>query len=368
MIRVGVVGLGKMGLSHQAMINAHPDVRVEAVCDATAYVVDMLAKYTGVKGYTDYDRMLDEVPLDAVLISTPSRYHADMVRKALTRDLHVFCEKPFVLDADEGDALSRMAEERARVNQVGYHYRFVGAFREVKRLLDAGVIGTVSHAMAEAYGPVVLRPKGATWRNQRSEGGGCLYDYAAHPINLLNWYFGATQAVGGTVLNSIFSRETEDEVYGTLHFDRGVSAQLSVNWSDESYRKMSTKITLWGEHGRIYADRQEVQVFLRDTVEPPPGYTEGWNVRYTTELTDPVWFYVRGEEYSAQLDYFVESARTGRRDNVNSFASAAMTDRTISMLIADAKAGHRTAPDGAAAAAAAAGRERKRGWFSFAGR
>lgn len=368
MIRVGVVGLGKMGLSHQAMINAHPDVKVEAVCDATAYVVDMLAKYTGVKGYTDYDRMLAEVPLDGVLISTPSRYHGEMVRKALDRNLHVFCEKPFVLDADEGDALSRLAEERARVNQVGYHYRFVGAFQEVKRLLDAGLIGPISHAMAEAYGPVVLRPKGSTWRNQRSEGGGCLYDYAAHPINLLNWYFGATRAVSGTVLNSIFSRETEDEVYGSMHFDNGVSAQLSVNWSDESYRKMSTKITLWGTHGRIYADRQEVQVFLRDTVEPPPGYAHGWNVRYTTDLTAPVWFYVRGEEYSAQLDYFVEAIRTGRRENVNSFSSAAMTDRTISMLIADAKAGHRTAPDGAVAAATANAREKKRGWFSFAAR
>lgn len=366
MVRVGVVGLGKMGLSHQAMINAHPKVKVEAVCDATAYVVDMLAKYTGVRGYTDYEKMLDEVPLDAVLISTPSRYHGAMVRTALERGLHVFCEKPFVLDADEGDALVRLATERARVNQVGYHYRFVGAFQEVKRLLDAGVVGQVSHVMAEAYGPVVLRPKGTTWRNQRSEGGGCLYDYAAHPINLLNWYFGATEAVSGTVLNSVFSRETEDEVYGTMHFGNNVSAQLSVNWSDESYRKMSTKLTIWGTNGRIYADRQEVQVFLRDTATPPAGYTQGWNVRYTTELTEPVWFYVRGEEYSAQLDHFVDCIVGERRDNINAFSSAVMTDRAIGMLIADSQTAHRTAPSGAAKVAPAP--PKRRGWFSFASR
>ena len=363
MIRVGVVGLGKMGLSHQAMINAHPDVKVEAVCDATAYVVDVLSKYTGVRGYTDYAAMLKETALDAVLIATPSKYHGPMVRAALERNLHVFCEKPFVLDTDEGAALTRMAEERQRVNQVGYHYRFVGAFQEVKRLLDAGVIGEVSHVMAEAYGPVVLRPKGSTWRNQRAEGGGCLYDYAAHPINLLNWYFGAPNAVGGTVLNSVFSRETEDEVYGTLYFPGGVSAQLSVNWSDESYRKMSTKLTIWGKNGRIYADRQEVQVFLRETVPAPAGYRHGWNVRYTTDLTAPVWFYVRGEEYSAQLDYFVDCIRSGRSDNINSFASGSMTDKVITMLIADAQAGQRTTAEAAPAAAAVAGRRR---WFSFA--
>ena len=69
----------------------------------------------------------------------------------------------------------------------------------MKRILEANAIGTVSHVLAEAYGPVVFRPKGSTWRTQKSEGGGCLYDYAAHPIDLLNWYFGMPESVGGTV-------------------------------------------------------------------------------------------------------------------------------------------------------------------------
>ncbi|MBK8018952.1 MAG: Gfo/Idh/MocA family oxidoreductase [Betaproteobacteria bacterium] len=306
MIRLAVVGLGKMGLSHLGMIRAHPDVSVDAVCDSTGYLLDVLEKYTGLRTYSDFDRMLSEVPLDAVIIATPSRMHAPMVTKALEHNIHVFCEKPFCLDAKEGEEATRIARDRKLVNQVGYHYRFVGAFQEVKRLLDLGAIGDVTHVLAEAYGPVVLRPKGSTWRTQRQEGGGCLYDYAAHPINLVNWYLGMPVGVGGTALHSVFSRDTDDEVFSTLYFENGVTAQLSVNWSDESYRKMSTKMTIWGTSGRIYADRQECQVYLRDTVEPPPGYHTGWNMRYTTDLTDPVWFYVRGEEYSAQLDYFVK--------------------------------------------------------------
>lgn len=343
MIRVGVVGLGKMGLSHQAMINVHPDVMVTAVCDATGYVLDVLNKYTGVRTFTDYETMLRDAELDAVLIATPSSLHVPMVRAALERNLHVFCEKPFVLDPSQGEELTRMAAERGLVTQVGYHYRFVGAFQEVKRLLDQNAIGRITHVLAEAYGPVVLRPKGSTWRTQRSEGGGCLYDYAAHPINLVNWYFGAPLAVGGTVLNSIFSQETDDEVYGTLYFGDGLSVSVSVNWSDESHRKMSTKLTMWGTEGRIYVDRQEIQVFLRDTANPPAGYQVGWNVRYTTDLTEPVWFYVRGEEYSAQLDYFIRCIRDGRKENVNSFESAAMTDKVIAMMITDAQGGARLA-------------------------
>lgn len=340
MIQLAVVGLGKMGLSHLSMINAHPGVKLAAVCDATGYVLDVLSKYTGMRTFSDFDAMLAEVELDAVIIATPSSMHAAMVHKALSRGLHVFCEKPFCLDTKDGEALTRLAAEKGLVNQVGYHYRFVGAFQEVKRLLDAKAIGEVTHVLAEAYGPVVLKPKGSSWRTQRTEGGGCLYDYAAHPLNLVNWYFGAPKGVGGTVLNKVFSKETDDEVFGTLYFADGKSAQISVNWSDESFRKMSSKISIWGTAGRIAADRQECQVYLRDTSALPPGYQVGWNVRYTTDLTEPVWFYLRGEEYSAQLDYFVRCIDEKRgNDNVNSFESALMTDKVITMMIADAEKG-----------------------------
>jgi hypothetical protein len=105
---------------------------------------------------------------------------------------------------------------------------------------------------------------------------------------------------------------------------------------------MTVKITAWGTAGRIYADRQECQVYLRDTGHAPSGYVKGWNIRYTTELTKPVWFYLRGEEYSAQLDYFVRCIGSNESTNINSFASAAETDRVLAMLLSDAQ--QETAP------------------------
>jgi len=345
-IKIAVVGLGKMGLSHYAVVNAHPDVEVAGVCDSSSYVLGVLKKYTGVTTYSDFDTMLDKADLDAVVIATPSSSHAKMVRAALKRDLHVFCEKPFTLNARDAEALTTLSDERALVTQVGYHNRFVGAFREVKKLLEAGAIGEVTHALGEAYGPVVLKPKGGTWRSQRTEGGGCLYDYAAHVIDLVNWYVGEPMGVGGTVLNKVFSREIDDEVFSTLYFPEGKTAQISVNWSDESYRKMTTRITLWGTTGRIYADRQECQVYLRDTAQPPEGYGEGWNVRYTTDLTEPVWFYLRGEEYSAQIDSFVQRIKERRTEGMNGFESAAITDKVIAIMITDAEKGASTQADG----------------------
>jgi predicted dehydrogenase len=332
MIRLGMVGVGKMGLSHLAIARAHPQVLLAAVCDSTAYLTDVLTKHTGLKCYADFDRMLDAERLDAILVATPSRLHAGMVKKALERGLHVFCEKPFVLNVHDGEELAALADSKKLVTQVGYHYRFVGAFQEAARIVASGALGKIHHVRAEAYGPVVLRQKGGTWRSAKSEGGGALYDYACHAIDLVNFVVGAPSSVGGVVRQSVFSADVDDEIYCSLFYDNGASGQLSVNWSDESFRKMSTKVTVWGTRGRVTADRQECQVYLREPHAALPGVSTGWSVRYTTDLSQEVWFYLRGEEYSAQIDYFVQSILSGRLYGENTFRSALATDRVVDMI------------------------------------
>jgi scyllo-inositol 2-dehydrogenase (NADP+) len=335
MLRAGIIGLGKMGLSHQSIANAHPEIQLTTVCDTSTYVLDVLSKYTGVATYSDYKRMLAETALDCVFVATPSRYHAEVVTTALDRGLHVFCEKPFALDPETGLRLAALAESKRLVNQVGYHYRFVAAFNEAKRMLDQHVIGDLHHVRVEAYGPVVLRPKGSTWRSQKIEGGGCLFDYACHGIDLVNYLIGRPISVSGTVLNSVFSNDVEDEIYSTFQFNQGFYGQLATNWSDESFRKMSLKISIWGTNGRINVDRQEVQIYIRKPPNSLEGLTSGWNVRYTTELTRPVWFYVRGEEYSAQIDHFVQCIKTGVTP-ISNFRSATDTSLVAAMMREDA--------------------------------
>lgn len=333
MVNVAIIGLGKMGLSHFSIINAHKDVKVVGVCDSSGYVLDILGKYTGVDTYSDMGKMLDAADVQAAVISTPSKFHAPMVHDCLQRGIHVFCEKPFCLDPADSAGLAQLARDKGLVTQVGYHNRHVGTFRELKHVLDSGALGRVTHVLAEAYGPVVLKPKGGTWRSKKEEGGGALYDYAAHPVDLLTWYFGRPEFVAGTVLGQVFSAETEDEVFTTLKWSGGMSGQLSVSWSDDSQRKMTTRISVWGTNGKAYADRQELQVYLRDAAPAPDGYGPGWTVRYTTELTEEVDFYVRGEEYSAQLDTWVARIAQGAVSGSADFTEAAVTDEVLRSIV-----------------------------------
>lgn len=336
-VKAAVIGLGKMGMSHYSIINTHPDVEVVGACDSSGFMTGGMSKISGAAFFNDYQKMLDACQVDCIMIATPTSSHKKIVSDCLDRGIHVFVEKPFCLKVKDGQEMVKAAKDKKVVNQVGFHNKFIGTFSKVREFLDSGLIGEVYHILGEAYGPVVLKQKGMTWRTKKSEGGGCLHDYASHVLDLMNYYTGTPTAVGGTILQKIYSREVEDAVYATLYYKKGLTGRLSVNWSEETYRKMSTMITLSGKKGKIIVDRQECKIYLKEE-SPTFNLKKGWNVLYTTDLTKPVWFYLRGEEYSAQIDYFIRSIQAGRTTGaLNSFDSALQTDNVIDMLIQDAK-------------------------------
>jgi predicted dehydrogenase len=332
MTRAGLIGVGKMGISHYAILGAHPRVTVAAVCDSTTYVTSALRKHIGVETFKDFRKMIDNAGLDAVLVATPTATHFDAAAYALERGLHVFVEKPLCLDAEQSRKLAELAKARSRANQVGYHNRFIATFREAARLVHDGVLGEIYHVSGSAFGQVVIRPKsGFTWRSKKSEGGGCLHDYASHVVDLMNFVMGPPEQVLSAQLRSVYSKDVEDAVYAQFRYPNGASGQLETNWSDETYRKMSTTLVLHGTKGKVIVDRQELRVYLRGGAEVE-GYPAGWTTRYITELQEPVAFYLRGEEYSAQIDAFVDAAERGTSDHENSFASAYQADRTIELI------------------------------------
>ncbi|MEI7676665.1 MAG: Gfo/Idh/MocA family oxidoreductase [Bacteroidales bacterium] len=335
MIKAAIIGLGKMGLSHCSILNAHPDVDLVAVCDSSTFLLDAFNKYSKQKGYTDFKKMIDETQPECIVVATPTKFHADMVLYALERGIHVFCEKPFSLTVEDGVKMVTVAELKSVVNQVGYHNRYIGTFREMKRLVEANVIGDLFHFTGSAFGPVVLKEKGGTWRSDRSEGGGCLFDYASHVLNLIHFILGKPINAKGTLLKNIYSNEVEDAVYSSLFLESGLSGQLAVNWSDETHRKMTTSIEIEGKKGKMIADATEIKIYLKEE-NKAEKMEKGWTIKYITDLTPLVNFNLRGEEYSAQIDYFIDCIKNKRKENINSFAEALATDKIIDIMINDA--------------------------------
>ncbi len=331
MVNVGLIGAGKMGISHLSILGAHPNVMIKGVCDTSKIISAFLDKYTNFRCYSSYKEMFKAEILDAVIISVPTRYHYPIIKDAISAGLNIFSEKPFCLNTEEGMELVELSKRKNIITQIGYHNRFNRTFMEVKSILQSHLIGEVYHFNAEAYGPVVTKNAKSTWRSNPSEGGGCLLDYASHVLDLVHYLLSPVKTIKGSLVKSVFSEDVEDCVYSLLELANGVSGVLSVNWSDDTFRKMSTSITVIGTKGKIVSDANELKVHFKDNPDHK-SFTKGWNIRHITDFTSDVEFYLRGEEYSEQLDYFIRLVDAEPLKPINNFETAFETDRAVEMI------------------------------------
>jgi len=335
MLRGGVIGFGRMGLTHFSILNNHPEVQFVAVCDSSSFMLKNVGKYTGIETFKDYRKMIDRSSLDFVIVATPTGMHAEIVKYAIQSNLHIFVEKPFALNVRQGEELVGMLRGKKLVNQIGYVIRFNDVFIQVKKLLDVGVLGDLLTFKMEMYGPTLLKDAKSGWRSKKQEGGGCLYDFASHSIDLINYLIGVPDEITGSVLQSIYSVNVEDALCSTFVYQNNLRGTLLVNWSDPSYRKPAYRMEIFGRKGKIIADLHSYKLFFRNE-SGFDGFTQGWNERYITDFVEPVRFYVRGFEFTRQLDYFVDCIANKTPCEVCNFEDGLKTDLMIERIVEDA--------------------------------
>lgn len=335
-INVGIIGIGRMGITHFSIINSHPNVNIVAVVDTSKIILQLIEKYLkGVKIYTDYEKLFASEKLDAVIVCTPPSLHYPIVKIAGEKKIHVFSEKPFTTQKELGDDLSDLFERNELVNQVGYVNRFNDVFSKTKELYEKGLIGKAITFKSEMYSRTITKTEdGNTWRDSKEGGGGAVFEVASHAIDLVNFLLGKPDKITGSSLSKIYSKNVEDAVSATFLYKNGMSGTLCVNWSDESYRKPTNKIEILGSKGKIQADQHSIKIFLKDT-NPAFDFRQGWNTLYITDVFKSVDFYVRGNEFTRQLYHFVTCILNKEVKNISSFKDACNTLDVIESIFRD---------------------------------
>jgi predicted dehydrogenase len=336
MLNIGIIGIGRMGITHYSIINSNPDVIVKAVADNSTLVLSLLKKYlNNVNVYTDYNELFEKEKLDAVIICTPPSLHYKIALKAADVGIHVFSEKPFTTKRQEADELVNIFEQKKLVNQVGYVNRFNDIFLTVKDYISNGVIGNIIRFKSEMYSRTITKSEeGHTWRDSRENGGGAVFEMASHSIDLVNYIIGEPEKVIGSSLTQIYSKNVEDAVNATFLYRNGISGTLYVNWSDESYRKPTNKIEIFGSKGKLLADQHGFKIYLKQNL-PEYKFKEGWNTRYITDVFRSVPFYVRGNEFTSQLYHFVDCINNREMTNLCTFRDASKTHKVIEKIFND---------------------------------
>jgi myo-inositol 2-dehydrogenase/D-chiro-inositol 1-dehydrogenase len=191
MIRIGLIGAGKIAERHVAAYKRLPDCEV-IVADAIHGLARARSSDWAIQHRDDPWELIHEKDVDAVDICTPTPCHAPYTLAALEAGKHVFCEKPLCLSSSEAYAIKAAAIRNDRIVMVGYLYRFNPAVQFVKSTLDDGIIGDPYMAVIRLGG----RGSAAVWKHQSQEGGGAVTEMMVHMLDLATWYFGSiTDAV-----------------------------------------------------------------------------------------------------------------------------------------------------------------------------
>ena len=191
-IKVGIIGLGRMGQTHARNIADNvPGATLYAACSFVDEELELAKREFGVKEtYKNYEDMIANPNLDAVVIVSPSGLHTEHIRLAMEKGLHVFCEKPIGLD--EEDIKQTIEVINSCPNQVfhlGFMRRYDESYQYAKKLVDEGAIGELT--LIRCYG---IDPSSGleSFVNfaRNSKSGGLFADMSIHDIDLVRWFTG----------------------------------------------------------------------------------------------------------------------------------------------------------------------------------
>lgn len=142
MLRIAIVGCGKIADQHALAIGRVPDCRIVAVCDKELLMAQQLAERFDRPGvFSDIGVMLEAVVPDVVHITTPPQSHFSIARQCLNAGCHVYLEKPFSVTADEAGVLIRLALTSNLKLTAGHNLQFTLEMLEMRRLIDQGFLG-----------------------------------------------------------------------------------------------------------------------------------------------------------------------------------------------------------------------------------
>ncbi len=260
LLRVGVLGLGRMGKLHFLNALRMKDVKVVAVADRSKKKRRDAERYH-VETYDDYEKLIESEELDAVVISLPNHLKAKGVFSASEKGLDIFLDKPLARNLAEAEKIVGTVRTEDIRLMVGANCRYFDSVQKLKTALDEGRVGDIVIATSELIGdgpfshPLVPKPVPEWWFDKEKAGGGALLDIGYHLIDILNWMFGDLEIQFST-LGYRYGLPVEDSAIVVFRCPtNGVRCVVNAGWfSRLIFPNFNFRINLHGTAGYVSTD------------------------------------------------------------------------------------------------------------------
>jgi predicted dehydrogenase len=299
-ITVGVVGCGYWGPNLIRNLRQAPDCQLKIICDTSEQRLRHMQRlHSDVATTTNFEDLLKDPALDAVVIATPVRFHFDMARAALNAGKHVFIEKPMARTVAEGEGLVALAEHKGLVIMVGHTFLFSPAVRRMKEIIESGDIGEVQYISARRLNLGLFQKDiNVAW------------DLAPHDISIILHLLDEHPVSVCCQGNSHVTRGIEDVTMMYLNFRKNRCAFIQNSWLDP---KKVRQMTIVGTRRMIVYDDIEPLEKLKvydSRVEVPPHYDSFADFTYSYHYGDAYVPYIKQDEpLKLECQHFLDCIR-----------------------------------------------------------
>lgn len=299
MLRIAVLGCGRIGQMHAANVANHPRAKLAAVYDVNQEAANRVAAAHGVSAAAKPEDIFSSKDIDAVLIATATPTHADYIEIAVAAGKAVLCEKPIDLNLGRVNACAAKIAGTKVPIQLGFNRRYDPGHSAARAAARAGDIGELHQVIITSRDPA-LPPKAYL-----QAAGGLFRDMTIHDFDLARFMLCEEPtevfAIGGAMIDPALGKEL-NEVDTAMFILRTASGkQCHINNSRTAVYGYDQRVELLGTTGMVISDNRkphEMRRYNKSTVEAAEPYQFFFLERYH-------------EAFMAEIDGFVDCVEKG---------------------------------------------------------
>ena len=298
-VRFGVIGAGRIGKVHAATIARNPKAKLAYIADAIPKAAQDLAAQHGAK-VASVDEIMHAADVDAVLIGSPTGFHAEQIQAASKAGKAIMCEKPVSLSVETIHATLEVVEANKSILMIGFNRRFDPNFAEAQRRIRRGDIGAIEMIT------VISRDPAPPPAEYVKGSGGIFRDMMIHDFDLARFLMGeefvVVHALGSALVDKAIG-EAGDVDTAAVQMQTASGRIAVITNSRRATYGYDQRLEVHGSKGMIHAKNVH-----NTTVEVLDG---------TGYRADPIqnFFLERyGAAYANELDTFIAAVESGNRD------------------------------------------------------
>jgi predicted dehydrogenase len=304
MLNVAVAGCGYWGPNLIRNFSSLPDCRVKTVCDpSSARLSHMKGLYPSTETTSDFDSLLADKEIDAIVVATPVHLHYPLAKKSLEAGKHTFIEKPMAQSSAQCAELVELAASKKLTLMVGHTFIYSSPVRRIKEIIDSGDIGEVQYISSRRLNLGLFQKDiNVAW------------DLAPHDISIILYWLGRAPLSVNCQGKAHINKDIEDVTNMSIDFPNGGFATIHSSWLDPN--KVREMVIVGSKRMIVYDDNEPLEkIKIYDKrVETPPHYDTFAEFTYSYHYGDIHIPYIKqSEPLKVETQHFLDSIRKGTK-------------------------------------------------------